>query len=155
MWVSVACVNEYFFSHPHPPPTLPLVFGSLWLMASESFSKKRRRRRVTPPEFHAHPRQTTHPPSSPSPTLDTGLAIPNIPVILDSSTPDDSMPDDDVHHWFTPSTTGAPPAIAIATTPLTHAASLGIQASSRCTLCVPTPEMGQDSLSRIHPHEGR
>jgi hypothetical protein len=112
------------------------------------------RRRITLPELQArtlsrlhthHLKPFPHPRHRPS--------RPSTPVILDSSTPDDSMPDDDhVHHSFTPSATGAPPAT-------THAQPTPPLSASKPARDAPyvyaTPEMGPDSLPQIHRHEGR
>jgi len=100
---------------------LSLLSGSLPLMSTEGFSKKRRRSSSNDDDDddYSHHQNSKRAPSAdyipttlnPSPTLDTDSAVPSTPVILDSSTPGDPMPDDDhVHHSFTPPATGAPPA---------------------------------------------
>ena len=89
-------------------------------MSSEGFSSKKRRRSSSNDDDDvSHHQNSKRAPSAdynpttlnPPPTLDTNSAVPATPVILGSSTPGDSMPDDDyVHHSFTAPPTGAPPA---------------------------------------------
>lgn len=122
-WLVVIEEDAYLFplslslSLSPPPPPLSAV-RSLWLMSSDGFSKKRRRSSSNDDDDTHHQNSKRAPSAdynpttlNPSPTLDTNSAVPTTPVILDSSTPGDSMPDDDyVHHSFTAPPTGAPPA---------------------------------------------
>ena len=87
-------------------------------MSSEGTSKKRPRS-PSNDDVSLHHQNSKRAPSTdytttslnPSPTLDIDPAPPSTPVIVDSSTPDDTMADDGyVHQSFTPSATGAPPA---------------------------------------------